>query len=78
MKKSFTLYYLYCMNIQCQVSIYHRNEEVKIPLNIENLLASHTCACCNQPLTSAIDLEMKRVVAEVNTRKVLRPSFFNN
>ena len=69
MKKSFNLYFMYCINIQCDVSIYHKNIEVKIPLTSENLLAKHSCTCCNKPLSSAIDLEPKQLAAYLVAKK---------
>ncbi len=74
MKKSINLFFLYCINIQCDVSIYHRNKEVRIPLNTENLLAKHICTCCNKPLTSAIDLEPKQVVTYLAAKNNTDPA----
>jgi len=70
MKSSFSLYYLYCRNIRCKVSLYHLNLEVSMPLNADNLVATHLCACCNTPLVSALDIEIKHMVLQANYPKI--------
>jgi tartrate dehydratase alpha subunit/fumarate hydratase class I-like protein len=63
MKNPVELYYLYCLNMQCQVSIYHRMVELRVPFTSENLTATHICPCCNQPLVSLMDIEIRCVMA---------------
>jgi hypothetical protein len=77
MKQSPKLYNLYCMNMQCKVSIYHRMTEQCTPLTAENLTGKHFCTCCNQSLASAIDLEIKQTMAVVNSQE-MKPSYLNN
>jgi len=66
MKKSFPLYYLYCRNTQCEVSLYHFNLALRMPLNAHNLVATHLCECCTMPLVSALDVEIEHLVLEAN------------
>ena len=74
MDKSANLLYVYCMNMQCQRSIYHNLMALQIPLSEGNLLSNHSCACCSQPLVSAIDLEINYMLANLN---LMRPDFKN-
>lgn len=74
MDKSTKLYYLYCLNLQCQTSIYHNMMALQIPLSEGNLLSEHSCTCCNRPLISAIDLEINHMLASFN---LVRPDFKN-
>jgi hypothetical protein len=69
MDKTVERYFLYCMNMQCQNSIYHDMTAIQIPLSEENLLSKHCCAHCDQPLVSAIDLEINQVLAHLNVTK---------
>lgn len=78
MKKTISLYYLYCMNAKCQVSIYHRMLEVRLPFTAENLVSTHLCAFCNKPLVSSIDMEIKYIVAEATTRANPKVNYLNN
>jgi hypothetical protein len=66
MNQSLSLYYLYCINRHCQVSIYHRPEELQIPFTVENITKDHICTRCNHLLSSAIDLNIKKMMTEVN------------
>jgi hypothetical protein len=50
----------------------------EVPFTAENLIATHTCACCNQSLASAIDLEIKNTMAEVNQGKFTKTNYLNN
>ena len=78
MNQSIKLYYLYCMNRQCQKSIYHRMETIQIPFTAKNIVNTHVCTCCKQPLVSAIDIAIKEVVTEVNGKKYSTPFYLNN
>jgi hypothetical protein len=69
------------MNSKCKVSIYNSIEEIQIPFTLDNLVETHLCACCNQPLVSSMDIEIKQMVAEVYTPKkikIKKTSFFDN
>jgi hypothetical protein len=59
MKKLFPLYYLYCINKQCSVSIYYGITELEILFTAENLKATYICTCCNKPLVSAMDFKFR-------------------
>jgi hypothetical protein len=72
------LYYLYCMNVQCQLSIYHRMVERRVPFTAENLVKTHICSCCKDEMISAMDIEIKKVMAEAISRRVSRKDFLNN
>lgn len=74
MDKSVERYFLYCMNLQCQNSIYHNMMATQMPLSEESLLSRHCCTYCSQPLASAIDLEIKYTLANLN---VVKPNLKN-
>jgi hypothetical protein len=59
-------FYLYCLNTNCRISIYHRPMEVKVPFDAENLLSTHSCSCCSQTLVSSMDIEIKGIIAETS------------
>ena len=69
---------MYCMNAKCKISIYNELEELQLPFTIDNLVATHYCPCCNKPLVSAMDVEIKQMVAEANYPKVPKHSYHNN
>ncbi|HEY4197774.1 MAG TPA: hypothetical protein VGM63_19675 [Mucilaginibacter sp.] len=61
-------YNLYCINIQCGISIYNHINENEILFTESNLVAAHRCPCCKQQLVSAMDMEIEQVVAEAGIR----------
>ncbi len=78
MKQPFQPYFLYCMNFQCKDSIYRQMAITPVSFTVENLIATHTCTCCNQSLASAIDLEIKNMMEEVNQRKFVKINYLDN
>lgn len=77
-ERSLTLYYLYCMNFECNNSIYNGNLEIAIPLTAKNLVANQLCKCCGMPLIAAIDVEIKNVVTQINTKAIVNTGYLNN
>ncbi len=71
-------FYLYCMNFDCQISIYNDNVEIRIPLTAENISAKHICKCCKLPMISAIDVEIKNVCIGGISRQSDQPDYHNN
>lgn len=69
MDKYVECYSLYCMNLQCQNSIYHNIMDVQMPLSEDSLLSTHNCAHCKRPLVSAIDLEINYTLTNLNVIK---------
>jgi hypothetical protein len=69
MSQPIKLYYLYCINKQCDVSIHHRMVEVIIPFTAANLTGIHTCSVCHQQLHSAVYIEIKHLMSEDNPKK---------
>jgi hypothetical protein len=78
MNKSLSLYYLYCINRSCDISIYHRMVELQVPFTVENLGAAHNCAYCGQALVSAMDIEITPARETINYRKADKLHFLNN
>ena len=66
MNQPIKLYYLYCVNKQCDISVHRRMVEVRIPFTAANLSGIHTCSLCNQPLHSAVYIEIKHLMSEAN------------
>ena len=66
-----TFFHLYCLNTKCKLSIYHHNLVIKTPFTAENLKSNHICTCCKEPLVSAMDIEIKHMMSEVNSPKVI-------
>lgn len=65
MSQSTYFYNLYCLNMDCGQSIYWSSVEARAAFTAENLVATHLCACCSQPLSSAMDFEIKHMTAQV-------------
>ena len=63
-----THYRLYCLNTKCKTSIYNHPEEIEVLFDAENLAATHLCPCCDNPLVSKMDMEIKKVMSEIETR----------
>ena len=78
MENLMSSFYVYCMNAKCKISIYNQLEELQLPFTIDNLVATHNCPCCNKAMVSAMDVEIKQIVAEANLPKVPKFSFHNN
>jgi hypothetical protein len=57
-------YNLYCLNMNCERSIYWSSVETRAEFNEVNLGSIHRCTCCDQPLSSSMDIEIKQVTAE--------------
>lgn len=64
MNDPIVFYNLYCINKHCEISIYLESAQTRVIFNKENLIAMHTCTCCNQPLFSAMDIEIEQMIAE--------------
>ena len=71
-------YYLYCMNFDCNASIYNGNVEVEKPLTVKNLAATHACKCCRMPMVSAIDIEIKNAFIDMVSRGANRHDYHDN
>ena len=78
MSQQIKLFYLYCTNTKCKVSIYHRMMELRIPLTAKNILGKHTCPHCDQPLVSSIDDALKNVLDYINSQKPDEANFMDN
>ncbi|HTE00727.1 MAG TPA: hypothetical protein VK668_15655 [Mucilaginibacter sp.] len=63
------------MNLQCKRSIYNQTVAIHVPFTAENLVATHTCTCCNERLVSAIDLEIEHTMKELDLKKLLKPNY---
>ena len=59
-------FYLYCLNTNCRISIYHHPIEIGRALNVENLVSTHGCPCCSQALVSSMDIEIRGLIAETS------------
>ena len=68
-----SFYYLYCMNIQCQASIYN-TMAIRIPNNTGHR-AIHRCNFCNHPLASESDVEVTYMITKVNSQKPKKPNY---
>jgi hypothetical protein len=68
--QALTFFHLYCFNTKCQLSIYHHSLIVKAPFTAGNLLTSHICSSCKQSLVSAMDIEIRQMMAEVNSQTI--------
>jgi hypothetical protein len=75
MDNPFSFYSMYCINIQCNKSVYWNIIETSVPFNEVNLLATHICEACNRELASALDIELEQITAEMGIRLPNRPSY---
>jgi len=71
MKKPLSLYFLYCINKQCSISVYHRIAEIKIPFTDENIVAKHKCIQCDHTLFSAMDDSAKKDISKNKFNRTL-------
>lgn len=78
MKKPANLYFLYCLNMQCQFSVYQFMVELRIPMNAENLEKTHRCQCCDKPLVSALNMNARCIVTETKSKMLYTPSYLSN
>ena len=63
-------YRLYCLNTKCKASIYRHPEDIEVPFDAESLAATHLCPCCDMPLVSKMDMEIKKIMSEINAKVV--------
>jgi len=75
MKYSVKFYYLYCMNIECQASIYVGMVELQIPSAAKKWVGIYTCSCCNQPLIAAIDAAIGLELKEVDSQNLKKQDY---
>ena len=59
---------LYCINFECSHSVYNQIKPTWLALTIDNIVATHICQTCQQPMHSAIDMEITQVIKEVSVR----------
>jgi hypothetical protein len=78
MKQSIKLYYLYCTNARCDISIYHSMLEIKIPFTAANLAGVHTCSQCKQQLHSAVYVDIKHMLTEADSGRPNNLSYIYN
>ncbi len=71
------LHYLCCMNMNCQVSIYHRMV-LRIPFDAENPVKIHRCSFCNYQLVSENEIGLAYMVTKVNSQKNKKLSYQHN
>ena len=76
MERPNRLNYLYCVNINCHASIYHRMM-IRIPSNEENHCANNRCSFCNRMLISDDEILVIYMIATVNNQKTARISLHN-
>ena len=62
--QSVSFFHLYCLNVKCKGSIYQRAMDIEVPFDVDNLTATHICPCCDQPLVSTMDMEIKKIMAQ--------------
>lgn len=64
MKRSHFFYHLYCINMACRGSVFGTIHEIRLELTHENFTDTHLCPQCSAQLVSAIDIEIRQVLAE--------------
>lgn len=77
MERPTKLNYLYCMNINCQVSIYHRMM-LRVPCATNRNRGIHKCSFCDQPLISDGDILINHMISAVSAQKATRLSYLHN
>jgi len=77
MEHSINLNYLYCTNINCKASIYHRMI-TNIACDAKSQYAIHRCSFCDQLMTSGSDLVLTLMVTAVNSQRTTRLSYLHN
>jgi len=77
MEHSVNLHYLYCMNMNCRASIYHRMI-TNVACDAKNLFDKHRCVFCDQLMTSGSDLVLSLMVAAVSNQRNTRLSYLHN
>jgi hypothetical protein len=65
MNDPLAFYNLYCINKDCEISIYRNSAQTRVIFNEENLVTTHFCECCGHLLSSAMDVEIEQMAAEV-------------
>jgi hypothetical protein len=76
MNRYSNLNYLYCMNIQCQGSIYHRMV-LRVPSDNQDYVVRR-CSFCDEPMVSERAIGIKYMITKVNSQWVKRPGHFYN
>jgi hypothetical protein len=71
-------YFLYCLNMQCQYSVYQLMVEVRLPITTENLLSTHSCYHCHHPLVTSLDRNAWCLVAELRSKPLCAPAYPGN
>ena len=79
MEHSISLNYLYCMNMNCMASVYHRMiSNIACDTNTKGQYAVQRCSFCNESMTSGRDLVLALMVTAVNTQRTTRLSYLHN
>jgi hypothetical protein len=64
MKHPHFFYHLYCINRVCPGSVFGSIQEIRLELTPENLIDIHVCPQCYARLVTAIDIEIRQILAE--------------
>jgi hypothetical protein len=78
MNGDYPLFSLYCINMDCDRSIYNNINRVEVPFNEINLSQTHVCIVCNSPIISTMDMEIENLVAGVGVRLYGNPFYDTN
>lgn len=78
MKYSVKFYFLYCMNIQCEASIYEDMAELQIPYTNKKWVGICTCGYCKEPLISTIDAAIGLELKEADSQKLKKQDYLLN
>jgi aspartate carbamoyltransferase regulatory subunit len=77
MEHPINLNYLYCTNMNCRASIYHRMI-ANIACDTKGQYAMRRCSFCNQLMTSGSDLVLTLMVTAVNNQRTTRLRYLHN
>lgn len=77
MEHSINLNYLYCMNVNCKASVYHRMI-TNVACDTESQYMVYRCGFCNQLMTAGSDLVLTLMVTAVNNQRATRLSYLHN
>ncbi len=70
MSDPLSFYDLYCINANCNSSVFNGQGNIAGHLHVGSLLSVRLCPCCYSLLVSAMDIELEQITAAIQVRIV--------
>jgi hypothetical protein len=78
MEKTVNHYFLYCLNMQCEYSVYQMMVETRLRITPENVEKTQKCPCCQKPLVSTLNMNELCIITVTKSQLLFTPAHLSN